>query len=610
MKIIDSRKWIPSDNIILEDAASDSVRAVSSILVLAGPGAGKTELLAQKAGYLFETNYCIYPQKILAISFKYDAADNLKKRVSERYGTDISRRFVSLTYDAFAKRILDRFRLSLPEGTTPAPDYTVNDKEIIAAAFKSEGYVQNNYEAVLSSVLLPLDGTSLAVRVWKKLICGFDGYPSCLNFKMISMLAIYIIQSNYQIKKAIQLTYSYVFLDEFQDTTSLQYDLLKTCFLNSNCILTAVGDNKQRIMVWAGAKKTVFNDFLIDFHAERQHLLMNHRSAPRLVNLQKAMYDSLKDDYGKVEASSKWSPEDGEINLIITNTNQLEKKFLCTDIQTKISEGVSPREICILCKQKPQDYTSYLIAELAYNGIKSRIETEYQNLIKEPIIEIIVSFLRLTINRKRPEDWTILLNTACEMYGIDNNLNYDRYYELGENLFSIIKHLDSERSNIKCPQQLNLFIYKIIDHFNIEKIKAHYIAYSNGTYFEDQVASFVNLFWDELKGTDFDWAAGINNFLGMNSIPIMTIHKSKGLEYSAVYFIGLEDAAFWNFRNQSEEDRCAFFVALSRAKQSITFTYSKFRHGMSYPKQEHNEINEFFTLLQTPGMAKIINIDE
>ena len=85
----------------------------------------------------------------------------------------------------------------------------------------------------------------------------------------------------------------------------------------------------------------------------------------------------------------------------------------------------------------------------------------------------------------------------------------------------------------------------------------------------------------------------------------MTIHKSKGLEYSAVYFIGLEDSAFWNFKNQPEEDRCAFFVALSRAKESVAFTFCKKRSNLKYPDQSHKRINEFFELLQKPDFATV-----
>ena len=95
-----------------------------------------------------------------------------------------------------------------------------------------------------------------------------------------------------------------------------------------------------------------------------------------------------------------------------------------------------------------------------------------------------------------------------------------------------------------------------------------------------------------------------------NTVKIMSIHKSKGLEYNAVYFVGLEDSAFWNFSKQPDEDRCTFFVALSRAKESVSFTFCKRRTNMPRPLQRHKEINEFFDLLQRPGVAEIKNISE
>lgn len=113
--------------------------------------------------------------------------------------------------------------------------------------------------------------------------------------------------------------------------------------------------------------------------------------------------------------------------------------------------------------------------------------------------------------------------------------------------------------------------------------------------------------WEKSNTIDgsIDSKIAIENFRGDHSVPIMTIHKSKGLEYNAVYFIGLEDSAFWNFRNQPDEDRCTFFVALSRAKASVTFTFCKKRTGMKCPMQRHNAINEFFDLLQRPGIAEV-----
>ena len=109
-----------------------------------------------------------------------------------------------------------------------------------------------------------------------------EEYDPALSFNMIAKLALYIIQNNPQIKRIIRATFSHVFLDEFQDTTDIQYEIVKELFESSEVKLTAVGDNKQRIMLWAGARKTVFEDYKCNFNAQSFKLLTNHRSAPRL----------------------------------------------------------------------------------------------------------------------------------------------------------------------------------------------------------------------------------------------------------------------------------------------------------------------------------------
>lgn len=154
-------------------------------------------------------------------------------------------------------------------------------------------------------------------------------------------------------------------------------------------------------------------------------------------------------------------------------------------------------------------------------------------------------------------------------------------------------------------EQWHSTLNSIIDFFGIGNIKAKFPAYKQGTYFMNVINQFESLFFEEYVAAHGVWNLAIENFRGDHSVPIMTIHKSKGLEYNAVYFIGLEDSAFWNFRNQPDEDRCTFFVALSRAKASVTFTFCKKRTGMKCPMQRHNAINEFFDLLQRPGIAEV-----
>lgn len=189
-------------------------------------------------------------------------------------------------------------------------------------AYKLRSY----YERVLDSVELPFSQNNLGENVWKLLLKGFDNYKPSLSFKMICILAEFIIRTNPKIKRGLQLTYKYIFLDEFQDTTDLQYKLVKRCFWNSGSIMTAVGDNKQRIMVWAGARKTVFSDFETEFNSETKRLIMNHRSAPRLVDLQRKMYASLNENDCTICVSNKWDSDEGTVTLLIAETKMSKQK--------------------------------------------------------------------------------------------------------------------------------------------------------------------------------------------------------------------------------------------------------------------------------------------
>ncbi len=105
--------WTPHGIDNLEPAAWEALRYNGNACVLAGPGAGKTEFLAQRASFLLETEVCPVPRRILSISFKRDSAANLERRVASRT-PDHADRFVSMTFDAFTKSILDRFRDLLP----------------------------------------------------------------------------------------------------------------------------------------------------------------------------------------------------------------------------------------------------------------------------------------------------------------------------------------------------------------------------------------------------------------------------------------------------------------------------------------------------------------
>lgn len=614
---ISTEDWHPSAGFKLEAEAMNTVINDKNTLVVAGPGAGKTELLAQRACFLLETNTCRYPKKILAISFKKDAAENLKERVELRCGKELASRFGSKTYDAFAKEIVDRFRNSLDKSYRPLNNYKIAKDSEVRRAFKIAGLdfkgKQTEFNKVYGNKLsinkLPLHTDfidKIFIDAWNVLLKGNkdNNFESSLTFDMISRLAEYLIRTNKYIKKAIEMTYSHVFLDEFQDTTSIQYDLVKACFFRTETIITAVGDGKQRIMSWAGARKSIFEDFQNDFFSQKRTLIMNHRSAPRLVEIQKAMYNKLSEDAIDLKTNEKWNHEDGEAYLRLFEDYLKEADVLSEEIVSLIENGVKINEICILVKQSVEIYSEEIINKLSKLNIKARNEAVYQDLLKEDIIKILISLFRLASNARRPDDWDYIYNILGELYGVDECYNQKTLNDFITKVELMINDLKANLNIIDEKQFLDLVDSKI-EYISYEKFASKFQQYKSKDYFDDLVDKFKKLVWIEYNECK-DWIKAIDNFEGKNSIPIMTIHKSKGLEYDTIFFVGLEDSAFWNFKNQPDEDRCTFFVALSRAKRRIDFTFSSNRPTKFSNLQKHDCINEFYELFDDTEIVKKI----
>ena len=605
--MVKSDDWLPKGDIILENAALEAVKNVNNCLVIAGPGAGKTELLAQKLDYLFSTNECISPKKILALSFKTDAAANMKNRVKKRYGDEYASRFTSLTYSAFEKMILDQYINALPEEIRPDRDYLVDDWDVIKATLIKNGINVNGRR--MSDIRKSVEKTVLNdeanLKFKKDLLKGTRNNKAVLLYKQITKLATYIIYTNKYIRKALQMTYEFVFLDEFQDTTYDQYNLLKTCFLGSTCKLTAVGDNKQAIMRWAGANPDIFQDYKLDFKANEYQLLMNHRSVPKLIEFQKEVHQILNSNHSSIQSNYYPEFQEGEITLFEFENESLESKLIANDIESKIQGGIRPSEICILAKQKVDDYSSKLIITLSSKGIKARIENEYQELLKDPTCNLLLDLISCSQGKRDPLIWENISNFYGNINGIDeltDELILAKSYKEIDNIVSDITYLIS---NVNPNEESMLkLIDCIIEKIDEKRIISNFSTYNRKSDLDIIVKNFSKLLYKEYSQTQGEWLDTVSSFKGENSIPIMTIHKSKGLEYEVVYFLGLEDSAFWSFNDQPEEDKSAFFVALSRAKSHLIFTYCKLRNNSP---QNNRNINEIYSLLTQSNLVDVIN---
>ncbi|MGF9740624.1 DNA helicase [Priestia megaterium] len=616
-------KWRPTKNIELELNASKAVKSTQNTVVTAGPGAGKTELLAQKAGYLLQTGLSKSPQKILAISFKVDAAKNLAERVEKRYGLSVSRRFQSTTFDSFAKQIMDQFRTAIPLPYRPKRDYRIalyprDIGDIARTYIKDNEHEFPNWEyqfdnSVLFNTLtkdaLPIieqEGNMynwLTRNMWSIMPQGRLDLQSTLTFPMISRLAEYLLRTNPYIVRALRFTYSHVLLDEFQDTTNIQYELLKTAFLGSNTILTAVGDEKQRIMGWAGALEDSFTAFTRDFCADHKQLMTNYRSAPKLVSIQNILARAIREDSAEIVVPEKWDESEGICEVWVFDNHKKEARYLADKIlEWLINEGLNPREICILVKQQESIYAKTLMDILTNRNIQTRIEKNYQELLADNFVKLFIKIFTISTSSQNPEIWLSTIKLLSEIRGVleEDKVTFEQSFK--DFVRKWRRDLNGISRGEGMSENLQKVLYDFLEFVGEEDFKAYFPFYRGTSYLEYIISELTSKLAEAYEKTN-DWNLAVRDLLGESSIPIMTIHKSKGLEYDTVIFLGLEDDAFWSFQDQTETDMCAFFVALSRAKKRIIFTVSKEREVRNYgqlsvKKQSISNIVQLYHLLQ------------
>ncbi|WP_373857563.1 UvrD-helicase domain-containing protein [Klebsiella pneumoniae] len=595
MPTIKDADWVLKDIQEVEDEAMKVIRnSTEHNLVLAGPGAGKTELLAQKACYLIETGKCS-KKKIIALSFKKDAAKNLQDRVNSRLDSKYRHKFESTTFDAFCKSIVDRFKSTIPEAYRPSDDYEIifpNNKNFVeeikkeAVGFEGLTSAELNklqpYNFEENYIVTPYDKKTehtvdgrIRSFVWSYLLKP----KSRLSFKMINFLANYIISKNKYLSNAINSTYDYAFIDEFQDTTYRQYEIFKSIFLGKKIKITAVGDTKQRIMGWAGAMHNAFEVFKKDFEIKQPNeLVSNRRSLKNLISYQRMMEAFM--NHADIKPDMMLIENEGSAKLLQFEESTIEGAYVALCIQKWIAEGVNERDICILLRNPAKQYTDDIISALQYLKIQCRLENEYQDLLNEAVVQLVLQMLMFVCNRKSIESWATTMELLCNIRGVSKRGDITR---LEKELSQFIK------SHRVIKEEILDYLYSLLSIFGVDKIKSYFPQYMSGNGLEYSI-ELLSRHLDKLDVKN-KISEAIDLLLGNKTIPLMTIHKSKGLEFKKVIVVGLEPGAYFGNEEEQIENQKTVFVAFSRAIEEVLMTRCKIRNN-SYGRSFRQNCNE------------------
>jgi superfamily I DNA/RNA helicase len=421
---------------------------------------------------------------------------------------------------------------------------------------------------------------------------------------MLNRLAELVQRANPQITRGLRATYPFVFVDEFQDTSYAQYDFLQSVFGVYGVTVTAVGDDKQRIMGWAGAKVDAFQEFATDFGAIGIPFHFNFRSSPALVQLQQVVAHAL--DVDSVNVECQVEPDiDGDaaqiwiFDCIADEAKQLAK-WISEDMETR---GTEPKDYGLLVRQKPDEFAEALTGALANVGIAIRNEAKkvgrmvLQDLLVEPVAHILLAILRLAVRRKDPDAWVEATGAMVRIRGIDED-DVLACRKTSNELDTFIVQLREVLGSLgTSPNSVGSVVDLLVSFLNESALVQSYEQYGTG----DNLAIALEAFKIHLANSctqSADWTGAIERFINIGAIALMTVHKAKGLEFDTVVFLGLDDRSWWTHHAGNVEGLCTFFVALSRAKQRAIFTFCVER-GQRY------KVADLYKLLKTGGVNEL-----
>ena len=418
---------------------------------------------------------------------------------------------------------------------------------------------------------------------------------------MLNRLAELLVRSRPQLRRALRITYPYVFVDEFQDTTSAQLSFLASAF--SDAKVTAVGDRKQRIMGFAGALPDALHRYAERFGATKYQLTWNFRSSDSLVLLQHVIASRL--DPEVTQAVSKAAPEVGHVpaSLWTFDGPGREAEYIAEWIAHDIaSSGRRQADFALVARQKVADYEQRLAAALASHDISLRNddvsygEMKLQDMLKHEAARLILGVLRLAAEPGGLAD--VWLEVTATLARIDGTIeDDDAARRLGDDLSRFTRDLRAWLAAVPVGQaDPDEAVGRAVGAVGLDRLA----GYVRSNYPGDEITLILRSLTERLRHVMSgarDWAQALANVEAANAVTLMTIHRSKGLEYHTIFFLGLDDDQWWAYQRDTSEATSAFFVGLSRAAHRLIFTSTS-------PAARSGKIAALYRMLDEAGVPE------
>ena len=600
------------------------------LLIIAGAGTGKTSTLTHRILNLVKEG--VPPNEILAITFTNKAAKEMLERVDallEKHGFSVGMRYGDArpfigTFHSLGVYILRAHAHEF--GLTK--HFAILDKNSASAlmkeAVKEQGLDSKQFSPErIASVISRQKGSMVTLEEYRRDVGNayfpmivsavweryerFLAREKALDFDDLILKTVILLRTKPEIRRAYQERWHYVHIDEYQDTNGVQYELARL-LAGENMNICAVGDGDQNIYSWRGANVQNILNFEKDYAGARTILLEeNYRSTQIILAVANAVIK--KNTVRKEKNLYTKNSEGDKISLIENYDESGEARAIGERIKGLIESGTDPESIAVLYRANFQSRAleeAFLLMEVPYQVLGVRF-------FERKEVKDILSFIRAALNTDSLSDIKRIIDapprgigkaTLAKMFAKDEAsltpgaqkraqefwdlLAKIREYALVEKTSKLIKFV-SEATGI----ENSLKTGSDEDNDRLENIHEMVTLATKYDILPPEEA-VEKLLEDAALASDQD--SLIKN---EKAVKMMTVHSAKGLEFPYVFVTGLEQDLFPHRRmsagvvskEDSEEERRLFYVAITRAKKKLFLSYASVR--TIYGQRQVNIPSEF-----------------
>ncbi|QLB44200.1 DNA helicase Rep [Mannheimia pernigra] len=597
-------------------------------LVLAGAGSGKTRVIINKIAHLIA--HCGYlPKQIAAVTFTNKAAREMRERVAHSIGKENSKGLTISTFHTLGFDILKREYklLGFKSGMTLfdehdqiallkhlLPENVTEDKDLLKALISS---ISNWKNDLLSPEMVIAQVRDERGRVFSHFYQRYQNQLkayNALDFDDLIMLPVLLFRQFPEAKERWQNKIRYLLVDEYQDTNTSQYELIKL-IVGNEPNFTVVGDDDQSIYSWRGAKPENMQRLREDFDLKVLKLEQNYRSSQRILHCANILIDNNEHLFSKRLFSELGEGE--KLSVIEAKNEEHEAERIVGElIAHRFSRKTKYKDYAILYRGNHQ--SRLLEKLLMQNRIPYKISGGTSFFARAEIKDM-MAYLRLLVNQDDDAAFLRIVNTPKREIGAATleklgTLANEKQVSLFEAIFDfeLIQRLTPKP--YQALQDFARWIVEIADQVErsspIEAVKdllekIQYEAYlyemaTNPKVAEMQSRNVQTLFeWVQgmLEGDEIEEPMNLVQVVNRltlrdrlergedeedaDQVQLMTLHASKGLEFPYVFLIGMEEGILPHQtsldEDNIEEERRLAYVGITRAQQMLTFSFCKER---------------------------------